>query len=137
MKTISLIKVIDLALNNPETMGFWANHDPASYYFVESTYTCNGIVNNVYDGGGFRIAGGGGSNSDNGNKSTIIDETGKVVDVIYDGDLGIYKLKKGQKWIRGKTDKNDLEKVGETLYWDEFIDPDDGQPKGKIDMGTS
>ena len=48
----------------------------------------------------------------NGEKSTIIDETGKVIKVIDDGDLGIYMLKKGQKWDGKST--TDLERVSQT-----------------------
>ncbi|RAJ83323.1 RHS repeat-associated protein [Chitinophaga dinghuensis] len=78
--------------------------------------------------------------------STHTDSSGRVIAVYNDGDLGVYRhmnatsekdLKKPEKGKKKKGNKtNDTsrggEKMGETLFWDEFIIPDTQTQLGKL-----
>ena len=83
--------------------------------------------------------------------STHIDENGKVITVIDDGDNGVYQhgpnadggtpteyMIKRRQEIYGNTSANG-KKVGETEYWDEFVSPETGKPMTNyvLQLGTS
>ncbi|MCC6818998.1 MAG: hypothetical protein IT245_08920 [Bacteroidia bacterium] len=77
------------------------------------------------------------------NESTHTDSAGKVVAVYNDGDRGVYKhsnesLKDFDPEKMSLT-KVGAEKMGETEYWDEFIDPVSGKAATyyRIQFGTS
>ncbi|RBL91427.1 hypothetical protein DF182_02055 [Chitinophaga flava] len=71
--------------------------------------------------------------------STHTDSTGKVLAVYNDGDLGVYKhddVRTGSdidaKRERTNSTSGGGKKMGETEYWDEFVEPNTNEIKGKI-----
>jgi RHS repeat-associated protein len=77
-------------------------------------------------------------------QSTHTDNLGNVLAVYDDGDLGVYKHKDAKtkadidKVYNNKTSTSaGGEKMGETTFWDQFIKPENGQIRGKIEFGTS
>jgi RHS repeat-associated protein len=79
--------------------------------------------------------------------STHTNEEGEVVAVYDDGDNGVYKHEKnadGGSVTKAQIDKRHKkstsgggEKMGETEYWDEFINPGSGEAEGTIFFGES
>ena len=78
--------------------------------------------------------------SDGSGLSTFTYEDGSVTKVTEDDDYNIYKtsLVKGT-YEEGKTNvtKEDSEIMGQTYFWDEFVNPEKGTVFGKIDFGKS
>jgi len=70
--------------------------------------------------------------------STHIDANGKVITVYDDGDLGVYQHPNnadGRAPTKAQLDKRHKKstsaggtRVGETMFWDEFISPETGRP---------
>ena len=108
----------------------WFNIDPKTEKYLPLTpynYCASEPVNRIETNGSVFL--------DINNYSTHIDDEGRIITVINDGDFGVYQhgrnadggkpteymiKKRAKKWgpSSGGT------KVGETLYWDEFIDPE-------------
>jgi RHS repeat-associated protein len=81
------------------------------------------------------------------NPSTHIDENGKIITVIKDGDLGVYQHKKNadggtptEYMITKRHQKQGPAaggtKIGETEFEDEFLIPDNGPYQGKVMTDT-
>ena len=114
-------------LQDPQ-LGRWFSVDPLAdntYHLSPYTYALNNPINTVdLDG--------------RSTNSTHTDSSGNVLAVYNDGDLGVYKHNNANS----QADVDALhspantsaggQKMGETEYWDEFLDPDNG----KIDKGA-
>jgi RHS repeat-associated protein len=76
--------------------------------------------------------------------STHTDSSGNVLAVYNDGDLSVYKhneAKTKEDVDKDRTDSKSTggtgKKMGETEYWDEFVNPESGKAEGKIMFGAS
>jgi hypothetical protein len=75
--------------------------------------------------------------------STHTDSLGNVLAVFNDGDNGVYKHdgnSTAASVTKDHSKKNTSAggtKMGETEYWDEFINPDNNKPEGRIDFGQT
>lgn len=88
-------------------------------------------LNDFYDKNGYVPYIGAGA----GPPSTHTDADGNVVAVYDDGDLGVYKHNDLSGWDGVSTLSNSGEgvsRMGETEYWDEFVNPTTNQAQGNI-----
>lgn len=77
-----------------------------------------------------------------GRYSTHTDSSGNVLSVYKDGDNGVYKhdgaaTAKTVDKAHKKSTSAGGEKMGETEFWDEFVNPGTGKAEGKIEFGKS
>ena len=108
---------------NPR-LSIWYGTDPLQEKYPERTtyeFVLSNPINNIDPNG----------------ESTHTDSDGKIVSVIYDDDLGVYKHPRNkdgsnptayQISVRHKKYGSSAngERMGETAFWDEFISPEDG-----------
>ncbi|RBL88136.1 DUF6443 domain-containing protein [Chitinophaga flava] len=115
-------------------LGRWNMIDPLSEMYQQYT-PYNYVFNNpvgMIDPDGREV------------KSTHTDSLGKVLAVFNDGDLGVYKHDDATTADEVRTKRQETKstdgggtKMGTTEYWDEFIDPDTYEAKGRIMFGES
>ena len=112
-------------------LGRWFTIDPlADHYhpFSPYAYVLNNPINMIDPDGRY---------------STHTDSSGNVLSVYNDGDNGVYKhdgaatKKTVDKAHSKKNTSAGGEKMGETEYWDEFVNPGTGKAEGKIEYGKS
>ncbi len=111
-------------------IGRWGVIDPlADNYQAHSpyTYVLNNPINMIDPDGRY---------------STHTDSSGNVLSVYNDGDNGVYKhdgaaTAKTVDKAHKKSTSAGGEKMGETEYWDEFVNPGTGKAEGKIEFGKS
>ncbi|MCB9203237.1 MAG: RHS repeat-associated core domain-containing protein [Flavobacteriales bacterium] len=122
---------------NPTT-SLWLSVDPLAEQTMQSYIYVSQNPMNLIDPTGMS------------GESTHIDEEGNVIAVINDGDKGVYQHKNNadgrtptEYMIEKRQEKHGASangtKIGETEYWDEFINPDDGTTMThyKIQVGKS
>ncbi len=107
-------------------IGRWVVHDPLDDYYSPYVYVRNNPVL-FFDADG---------------RSTVTDSTGKVIHVnTTDNNLSVYRT----STVTGGVNELGIEggpmsvkeKVGETHFIDEFVDPESGEAKGQIVFGAS